>query len=306
MGWYSIGNIFDPRDYPRSPYLASHAANPVAIHIGGDRYRIFYSGRDKFNRSSVGGFDFDLAELKVTDIFFEPFAIFGPPGSYYSHGIGLGCSYIARGRIFLLFMGWHVPSLAGHWRGEIGKIELQPNLLTMRVSEGGPMLGIGPENPISVSYPWTIHNPQGGIQMWYGSTLTWDAGNGEMVHTLQRSDSDDGVSWTKTASFIPPQLGSMQAFSRPTVIQDSEGHQEMYFSFRGKPPGKYKIGYAVSRDFGDSWSVNPAAVTFDSPLGEWESEMQEYPFVFSHEGQQFMLYNGNGYGATGVGLAIHR
>ena len=304
MGWNSIGNIFNPENYPMSPYLASHASNPVAIYIGGDSYRIFYSGRDKFNRSSVGGFDFDLEKLKVTDVFVKPFAIFGPPESYFSHGIGLGCSYTASGSLFLLFMGWHVPAEGGHWRGEIGKIEVQSDLLTMQVSEGGPMLGLGPENPISLSYPWVTQNEGGGTQMWYGSTLNWDGGNGEMVHTLQRSDSGDGISWTKNPSFVPHRLGTMQAFSRPTVIDDSEGRQEMYFSFRGTPPGKYKIGRAFSDDSGDSWEVDRGAVTFGSPLADWESEMQEYPFVFSHRGQKFMLYNGNSYGATGVGLAI--
>ena len=35
----------------------------------------------------------------------------------------------------------------------------------------------------------------------------------------------------------------------------------------------------------------------------WDSEMIEYPFVFDHGGQRYMLYNGNGYGKTGFGLA---
>ena len=32
--------------------------------------------------------------------------------------------------------------------------------------------------------------------------------------------------------------------------------------------------------------------------------MIEYPFVFDHKGQRFMLYNGNGYGKTGFGMAV--
>jgi hypothetical protein len=34
------------------------------------------------------------------------------------------------------------------------------------------------------------------------------------------------------------------------------------------------------------------------------SEMIKYPFVFDHDGERSMLYNGNGYGKTGVGLAV--
>jgi hypothetical protein len=36
----------------------------------------------------------------------------------------------------------------------------------------------------------------------------------------------------------------------------------------------------------------------------WDSEMIEYPFVFDHNGDRYMLYNGNGYGKTGFGLAV--
>jgi len=32
--------------------------------------------------------------------------------------------------------------------------------------------------------------------------------------------------------------------------------------------------------------------------------MVEYPFVFDHKGGRYMLYNGNGYGRTGFGIAV--
>jgi hypothetical protein len=35
-----------------------------------------------------------------------------------------------------------------------------------------------------------------------------------------------------------------------------------------------------------------------------DSEMIEYPHVFDHQGRRYMLYNGNGYGQTGFGLAM--
>ena len=40
-----------------------------------------------------------------------------------------------------------------------------------------------------------------------------------------------------------------------------------------------------------------------SPSG-WDSESIEYPHVFDHAGMRYMLYNGNGYGKTGFGLAV--
>ena len=79
--------------------------------------------------------------------------------------------------------------------------------------------------------------------------------------------------------------------------------QQMWYSFRGAPPMKYRIGYAESTD-GESWqSLNHLAGISPSDTG-WDSEMIEYPFVLLHKGKKYMLYNGNGYGLTGFGQAI--
>jgi hypothetical protein len=41
------------------------------------------------------------------------------------------------------------------------------------------------------------------------------------------------------------------------------------------------------------------------PSGEgWDSDMVEYPCLIDHCGRRYMLYNGNDYGKTGVGLAV--
>ena len=37
---------------------------------------------------------------------------------------------------------------------------------------------------------------------------------------------------------------------------------------------------------------------------EWDSEMQAYPAVFDRGGRRYLLYNGNGYGRSGVGYAV--
>ena len=41
----------------------------------------------------------------------------------------------------------------------------------------------------------------------------------------------------------------------------------------------------------------------DASDSGWDSEMIEYPCVFDAAGTRYMLYNGNGFGKTGIGLA---
>jgi hypothetical protein len=64
------------------------------------------------------------------------------------------------------------------------------------------------------------------------------------------------------------------------------------------------MGYAESVN-GKDWVRMDDTVGIDvSEDSDWDSEMIEYPFIFDHDGQRYMLYNGNGYGKTGFGLAV--
>ena len=77
----------------------------------------------------------------------------------------------------------------------------------------------------------------------------------------------------------------------------------MWFSFRSGLGQPYRIGYAWS-ETGDEWVLKLADVGIDVSTTGWDSEMIEYPFVFVHKDEYYMLYNGNDYGEFGFGLAV--
>lgn len=74
----------------------------------------------------------------------------------------------------------------------------------------------------------------------------------------------------------------------------------MWYSRRGT---SYRIGYAESAD-GLSWRRLDHQDGIEVSDSGWDSEMIAYAYVFDAEGERYMLYNGNGYGATGIGLAV--
>jgi len=76
----------------------------------------------------------------------------------------------------------------------------------------------------------------------------------------------------------------------------------MWYSYRSDSKS-YRIGYAESID-GELWERNDELVGIDVSKTGWDSDSIEYPFIFDHKGSRYMLYNGNRYGATGIGLAI--
>lgn len=299
--WQKLGLLYCPPCDGRHPKLLTHAANPLPVHLKGDVYRVFYSGRDSDNRSSVGAVDIDIVRREVVCEHLQPFFQHGPDTSFYANGVSIGSCYAVDGVQYMLFMGWQSPK-GGHWRGDIGRLVVRPDL-TLALDSDGPFLGTDDVDPISLSYPWVLAKPEGGYHMWYGSTATWDAGNGEMLHVINYATSNDGHLWRREGLAVPFELGKVQAFSRPAVLPKDDGVYEMWFSYRSGSGEKYRIGHAVSRD-GENWGLSLGDTGIDVAGEGWDSEMIEYPFVFDHAGRTYMLYNGNGYGKTGFGLAV--
>ncbi|VFR44889.1 FIG01214411: hypothetical protein [plant metagenome] len=300
--WEKLGQLYTPEGRTRHPKLLTHAANPLPVRLHEDVYRVFYSGRDASNRSSVGAVDIDILRRQVIREHDAPIFEFGPAGSFYADGISIGCCYSVGGVRYMLFMGWQSPP-DSHFRGDIGRMVMDASL-RLTLDGDQPFLGANAIDPISLSYPWVCEAPEGGYVMWYGSTETWDAGNGEMLHAISSATSADGHQWARHGQAVPHVLGAAQAFSRPTVVRGKDGSYQMWFSCRGAGE-KYRIGYAHSDD-GKQWrlSLEDAGITVSD--SGWDSEMIAYPYVMDHEGQRYMFYNGNSYGKTGFGLAVWR
>jgi hypothetical protein len=297
--WQKLGLLYCPSGIDRHAKLVSHAANPLPVLIEENTYRIFYSGRDATNRSSIGAVDVDITKRKIVKEHTTPFFEHGPSGSFYADGVSIGNCYEVNGVTYMLFMGWQ-NSGSDHWRGDIGRLIVKSDL-TLVLDNEQPFMGGDAIDPISLSYPWVIKNATG-YCMWYGSTTNWDAGNGEMLHVINAASSDNGHYWKREGLAVPYEIGRAQAFSRPTVIKNAGGDYEMWFSYRSGNGETYRIGHAHSSN-GNRWNLSLEAAGIDVASDGWDSEMIEYPFVFDHKGRRYMLYNGNGYGRTGFGLA---
>lgn len=301
QNWIKLGQIYVPKVGGVHHKLMSHAANPLPVHLDGDIFRVFYSGRDLNNRSSVGAVDIDIVKREIIKEHSVPFFEYGPTGSFFADGVSIGNCYESNGAHYMLFMGWQNPENQ-HWRGDIGRLIVTPEL-NLELDSPEPFMSCNSIDPISLSYPWVQANVSGGFDMWYGSTLSWDAGNGEMLHVIQHANSYNGKEWSRNGLSIPYRLGMAQAFSRPTVTKNSQGFLEMWFSYRSGSGEKYRIGYAKCNTE-NNWELDLDNSGITVSASGWDSEMIEYPYVFDHAGSRFMLYNGNGYGKTGFGLAV--
>ena len=297
MKWTKLGLVFvTDNDHP---WMLSHAANPVAEHLSGDVFRIYFSCRDKESRSHISFAEVDIKPpFRVLRIAQEPVLAPGQVGTFDDSGVSLSCISEVNGNKYLYYLGWNL-GVTVPWRNSIGLAICDPVTQTYRRYSDAPLLDRSDVDPYSISYPFVL-NDAGTYRMWYGSNLKWGREQKDMAHLIKYAESDDALHWKRNGVIaLPFKNQDEYAMSRPFVLKE-DGLYRMWYSYRGV---SYRIGYAESRD-GIQWTRKDEEAGIDVSKMGWDSEMIEYPYLFEHQGSRYMLYNGNGYGKTGVGLAV--
>ena len=297
MRWAKLGLIVEPRG--QADWIGTHAALPI-LHAAGERDRVYFSSRDGRNRSHIGYVTLSLERPSEGQVF-SPAPVLGPGrlGTFDDAGATCGCLVADGGRLYLFYTGWalgvsvpfylHAGLPVSHDGGE--RFE--------RVSEG-PLLDRSRVDPYLTASPWVLID--GGIwRMWYVSGTGWQAraDGPEHRYHIKYAESRDGLHWDRRGVVcIDYGAPGEHAFGRPCVVKDGALYR-MWYSYRGE---RYRMGYAESND-GLRWSRHDDRCVLDVSADGWDAEMVTYPMVVRRGETWQMLYNGNGYGRTGIGLA---
>jgi len=296
--WRKIGQIYCPSG--EKNWLQSHAAVPIAEHIEGNLFRIYFSSRNNLNQSFTGYLIMDITQPNhILDLSENPILTPGCLGEFDDSGAMATWLTHYNGRRYLYYIGWNL-GLTVPFRNSVG-LAIDRNDGKFIRYASGPILDRTMLEPHFVASCCVIPYSDK-WRMWYLSCTGWRIRNGHIEHRyhIKYAESDDGISWNRNGIVAIDYLDDTEyAISRPSVIRD-EDCWKMWFSHRGS---FYKIGYAESAD-GIRWERQDSYCGIDVSNYGWDSEMIEYPFVFDHNDVRYMLYNGNGYGKTGFGLAV--
>jgi len=297
MKWNKLGRVFETDN--NHPWMVSHAANPVAEHLHDDVFKLYFSCRDAQSRSHIGFAEVDLKPpFRVLSIAEEPLLAPGEVGTFDDSGVSLSCIRQIKETKYLYYLGWNL-GVTVPWRNAIGLAVYDPGTATFQRFSKAPLLDRHDVDPYSISYPFVLQD-EGIYRMWYGSNLRWGKEQKDMDHLIKYAESDDAIHWKREGIIALRFKNDREyAMSRPCVIKE-DGLYKMWYSYRGE---SYRIGYAESED-GIEWVRRDENVGIDVSESGWDSQMVEYPFVFDHKGERYMLYNGNDYGKTGIGLAV--
>jgi hypothetical protein len=301
--WQKRGLLLDAA--PPLSWARSHAALPCTDPAPGGAIDLYFSPRDGEGRAHVAAARLDASAqdgtLSILELRDDPVLAPGEPGSSDESGVTVSCVVRRQERTFLYYTGWTL--------GRTVPFYLYAGLAIRDGERRGferfslaPLLERNEVDPFLTASPWVLVEDSGLWRMWYVSGCGWRLHDGKPQHRyhIRYAESHDGAHWQREGHVcIDFRDENEYAFSRPCVVRDTDRYR-MWFSARGE---QYLIGYAESHD-GLNWERMDEQAALDTSPDGWDSEMIAYPAVLDRDNRRYLLYNGNGYGASGLGYAI--
>jgi hypothetical protein len=283
----------------------THASVPIVLPETLGLHTVFFTARNKQNQSVPFSLSLNLNTLKITEITQSPLLLAGNPGTFDSDGVMPTCIMFHNETLYMYYIGWN-RAIDVPFRNAIGVALSKDRGKIFSKAFNGPLLDRSIHDPCFVA-SCDILKEGDKFYMWYLSALkwVWTGKNWKHFYHIKHAISTDLITWTRSGriaiDFSEP---SEYAISTPRVIKDKLGLYKMWYSYRGgKKNQTYRIGYAESEN-GLTWIRKDDDIFLPLSRDGWDSEMICYPCLFEYKNDLYMLYNGNGYGKTGFGLAV--
>jgi hypothetical protein len=306
LPWRKLGCVFQPSG--EAGWCRTHAQMPTTIRLD-DRIRVYYSTRDTCNRSSTGFFDVAIDDpLRVIYRHHRPVLSPGPPGTFDDSGAMASCAVACGTTIRLYYQGWNVGTTVP-FRTAIGVAISHDGGTSFARHGSGPILECSVHDTSFVAMPFVLPEPT--WRMWYASCTEWRpvADRLEPCYHIRQAVSADGIEWRHgdgvAIDYASP---GEQALARPAVLP-VEGGFAMWYSrrmisgFRDGGPSAYRMGYATSTD-AVRWTRHDGQAGIDASPAGWDAEMIAYPNIVEVGDRRYLFYNGNGFGRSGIGVAM--
>lgn len=296
MTWTPQGLLIKPN--PAIWWMTTFAGPAAPLQVTDSHVRFFITGRDDDNVSRIGPVDVDFSSAKPRIMGYgEPVVDIGGLGLFDSEGAAYPWLTQVDGALYLYYVGW----LQGH------KVAMHHGI-GVATSTGwdqpftkqsrAPILPLSDTEPYGSASCCVDYSAESGWRMFYTSFQDWrmEGGAAKHYYSIRETTSRDGLSWsTDSKPAITHADASEYALGKPCLTHE-DGREVLYFVARGD---RYRIWRAENRD--GHWARDTTPVVI--PASDWDSEMQAYPLIWQRGEQDILLYNGNGYGRSGLGWA---
>jgi hypothetical protein len=301
MNFAKKGILFAPDQ--KEFWRQSHAALPTALQTGPEEYIIYYTSRDKDNKTYVGAFAWSPKKpLQAQNISDSPLLSPGRLGCFDAFGVQ-ATSVVRHGSdIYLYYLGWVLGQPAPLFYTAIGLAISTDGGYTFKKYSEAPIMERSPYDPWMVS-GGTVVKEQNEWRMYYLSGMSFEInGNAESRYDIKLATSDDGIAWKRKGQVILPLQDNETNISRMSIVRDMD-IWKAWFPVKRKD-ANYRCGYAESTDGIQFRRMDDKSGIGVSEKG-WDDGAIDKMEVIRNNGKFYMFYNGNSFGRDGIGLAVY-
>jgi predicted GH43/DUF377 family glycosyl hydrolase len=284
-------------------WARSHATCPTPLQRRDGVLRVYLQCRDAAGVGRIGWIDLDPDDpRRVIAQASEPVLDVGAAGCFDDNGVfPTSVLRTPDGRVLLYYVGFE---LCHHIRYRLltGLAISHDDGDTFTRISTMPVLERSAAEPHFRCGTFVRHEA-GRFRMWYVAGGAWETIGGKPMplYDLRAAESADGIHWPERGECVMPlDAAHEHGFGRPWVT-GSDGDYEMFYSVRRRAGG-HRLGHARSRD-GLRWRRLDGGLGLAPQAGAWDGDGQCYAAPVRAGGRRWLLYNGNDFGRTGVGLA---
>jgi hypothetical protein len=292
--WIDRKNIFNQH----------HAQVPI-VDVIGDVWRIYYSTR--FNGKSqpmwveVDGNN----PTKILNQSTGPILDLGKVGSFDVAGV-MPTELIEVDDVkYMYYIGW-TNRQDTPYHNTIGLATSKDGGNTWNKYSDGPIFGTSRLEPGFLGTIAVI-NEFNTFFGYYLSCREWKEFNGKLepLYDIKIATSENGIDWTPTEKIAIPLREGEGGISKASIIKYNEKYLMWYsvrkdHDYRTNINASYRIKCVESTNLLIWKDVNEFGLDIDSN-SKWDNEMVAYSHIFNYNDCLNMLYNGNGFGKSGIG-----
>jgi hypothetical protein len=294
--WRRLGTVVRPDGQP-----LANATVPTPLVLNENRHRLYYGALDPGMVSRVEYLEIDPAQpTRGLSTPTAPVLDVGADGYFDDNGVVPAAFVAGAHELLFYYIGFQKHSkipytmLTGLAASRDGGDTFSRVLTT-------PLLERSPTEPFFRTAPWLLPTAEG-WRMWYIGGGAWLKEGGRLLPTysLRTMASTKADSWPGEGESCLVPLADEIGFGRPSVVLE-EGIYRMWYSIRRRQG--YRLGYAESAD-GVSWQRRDELLELGQPQVGFDDEMTCYPAVVRRGNDLLLYYCGNGYGRSGIGVAV--
>jgi hypothetical protein len=303
VAWHKLGRVYCAAG--EQGWAASHAYCPTPFALDdGERIRVLCAFLDTDRIGRCGWVDVDAGRPdRVLSVSRRPALDVGSPGTFDEHGVTpLSIARLPDGLLRLYYAGWQ-RGVGVRYTLFTGVAHSDDDGASFRRESEAPVLDRS-DGELYMRTGGHVRQGEDGWRMWYAGGSEW-VGTGKDArprYALRHLSSADGIDWPRAGRVCleprPDELG----FGRPSVVE-RDGLMRMWYS-RRSAERSYELGYAESRDGLDWRRLDDEAGLPLGAAGDWDAEMVGLSALLETGRGALLFYNGNGYGATGFGVAM--